>query len=82
MLEAAQMGPFGPTPRRAQAALGCFAAPAGDGDDDVVGEAAEAEEVAAEYRAEFHAMLGTGQGLTLIHYSAQRKQNLWDTLGA
>jgi len=24
----------------------------------------------------------TGKGLTLVHYSAQRKHVLWDTLGA
>ena len=26
--------------------------------------------------------LANGQGLTLVHFSAQRKQFLWDTLGA
>jgi len=32
--------------------------------------------------AQLGGVVDTRQGLTLVHYSAQRKHILWDTLGA
>ena len=49
VLEAAQMGPFGPAPRTGEAALGCFEDDDDDDEDDGDGAGAGA---AADYRAE------------------------------
>ena len=50
------------------------------------GPAREVEHVRGDHQREAARQVARGvapvQGLTLVHYSAQRKHILWDTLGA